>query len=301
LRDKAAITPAGTKSHRLPLMTQGVTIHREGQWELKGGVEQAVAKIPESLRQMIAQQIKRLKAEERQVLEVASVVGAEFSAAAVAAGVGTAIEEVEEKCGELVRREQFLRMQGIADWPDGTVATRYGFRHALYQEVLYESFPARRRIRLHQQIGEREEQAYGTRAGEIAAELAMHFERGREHRKAVQYLHQAGENAIRRAAYQEAITLLTKGLELLQTLPNTSERVQQELPLQITLGPLLGMTQDFAAPEVETAYVRARELYQQVEATPQLFPILAGLCGFYLLRPELQTARELAEQLLTLL
>jgi hypothetical protein len=71
---------------------------------------------------MIKQQSERLTPEERRILEVASVVGAEFSAAAVAAGVGTEIEEVEEQCGELARRERFLRAAGTEEWPDGTGA-----------------------------------------------------------------------------------------------------------------------------------------------------------------------------------
>jgi predicted ATPase len=165
--------------------------------------------------------------------------------------------------------------------------------------VLYERVTARRQQRLHQLIGEREEQGYGEQAREIAAELAVHFERGREYRKAVQYLQQAGENAVRRSANQEAINNLTKGLELLKLLPDTLEHTQQELTLQIALGSLLGMAKGFAAPEVEKAHVRAHELGQQVEANPQLFPTLSGLCGFYLLRGELQAARGLAEQLLT--
>src|SRR5207245_7601034 len=125
------------------------------------------------------------------VLEVASVAGAEFSAAAVAAGAGIAVEAVEEHCRELARHEQFLRARGTAEWPDGAVAARYGFLHALYQDVLYGRLTARQQQRLHRQIGEREEQAYGERAREIAAELAVHFERGREYRKAIQYLGRA--------------------------------------------------------------------------------------------------------------
>src|SRR5712692_6959294 len=275
------------------LVARGVLVQSDGRWELQGRVEELKGGVPESLQQLIEQQIARLRPETQRLLEVASVAGAEFSAAAVAAGVETEVDVIEEQCGELARREHFLRASGSADWPDGTVAARYGFRHALYQEVLYHRLTARRRQRLHQRIGEREEQAYGDRAREIATELAVHFKRGREFRKAIQYLQQAGENAIRRSANHEAISLLTKGLELLKTLPDTPEHTQQELTLQITLGALLGMTQGFAAPEVEKAYVRARELCQQVEVTPQLFPILAGLCGFYLLRAELQTAREL--------
>src|SRR5262249_36455553 len=151
------------------------------------------------------------------------------------------------------------------------------FLHALYQEVLYNRLTARRRQRLHQQIGEREEQGYGEQAREIAAELAVHFERGRDYRKGTQYLQHAAENAIPRSANQEAIILLTKGLELLKTLPNTPERTQRELLLQTTLGPALMATKGMAAPEVGSTYTRARELCRQVGDTPQLFLVLLGL------------------------
>ncbi len=177
------------------LVARGVLVQSNGRWELKGRVEEVAGGVPESLQKLIAQHITRLRPETQRLLEVASVAGAEFSAAAVAAGSETEIEVIEEQCEELVRREHFLRASGTAEWPDGTVAARYGFLPALYQEVLYDRLTARRRQRLHQQIGEREEQGYGERAREIAAELALHFEQGREYRKAVQYLQHAGVNA----------------------------------------------------------------------------------------------------------
>ena len=78
------------------------------------------------------------------------------------------------------------------------------------------------------------------------------------------------------------------------------ERTQLELVLQTTLGPALMATRGYAAPEVAYAYTRARALCQQVGETPQLFQALWGLWYFYLVRAELQTARELGEQLLNL-
>ena len=115
--------------------------------------------------------------------------------------------------------------------------------------------------------------------------------------QAIPYWQRAGQRAIERSANLEAIGHLTKGLEVLKTLPDTPERAQQELDLQITLGPALMATKGHAAPEVEHAYARARELCQQVGETPQLFPVLRGLWRFYLMRAEYQTARELGEQL----
>jgi predicted ATPase len=76
---------------------------------------------------------------------------------------------------------------------------------------------------------------YGQQARELAAKLAEHFIRGRDSRRAVQYLQYAGENALRRRAHQEAIARLHQGLALLSTLPETPERTQQKLALQMTL------------------------------------------------------------------
>src|SRR5262249_55023194 len=88
------------------------------------------------------------------------------------------------------------------------------------------------------------------------------------------------------------------GLELLKTLPDTPERAQQELTLQLAQGAPLMATKGLAAPEVEQAYARALELCRHVGETPQLFPALAGLRIFYTARGELPTARALGEQLL---
>lgn len=110
----------------------------------------------------------------------------------------------------------------------------------------------------------------------------------------------AGQNATRRSAYQEAISLLTKGLELLKTLPDTPERSQQELTLQIALGSALVAIKGYAAPEVERAWIWAQELCRQVGETSQLFWVLVGLWNFSFLRAEFPTTRERAEQLLTL-
>ena len=102
------------------------------------------------------------------------------------------VEEVEERCAALARHGQFVRVCGTDAWPDGTVATRYGFLHALYREVLYERVPVGRRVRWHQQIGHRLEAGYEPQARELAAELAEHFVRGHDTVRAVRYLHAAG-------------------------------------------------------------------------------------------------------------
>jgi predicted ATPase len=282
------------------LLAQSLITQIDGRQEIKVGLEEVEVGVPENLRQMIEKQIGRLSLEEQRVLEVGSVAGMEFSAAAVAAGLEEEVVKVEERCKGLVRRGQFLRSRGVSEWSDGTVAARYGFIHSLYQEVLYQGVTAAQRVRLHCRIGQREEEGYGDRVGEIAAELAVHFEQGRDYQRAVKHLGQAAENALRRSAYREAINHLTKALQLLKTLPDTPERTQQELLLQTTLGQALEATKGSAAPEVERVYTRALQLCQQMGDTPQLFPVLVGFFDVYFVRGELPTAHQLAEQLLTL-
>jgi predicted ATPase len=152
------------------------------------------------------------------MLEAASVAGPGFSTLALVAGLGEDRAAVEARCDELARRRQFIQDCGVEELPSGEAVTRYGFIHVLYQNALYERVSASRRIQLHRRIGEQEEGLYGDRAREIAAELAMHFERGANYRQAVKYLQQAAENEILRFAYQEAVDLARRGLHLLARL-----------------------------------------------------------------------------------
>lgn len=284
-----------TSGNPLFLVTLADEIVRQDVEVLEGD-EAAAVEVPASLRQLIEQHLELVPVANQELLEAASVAGTSFSAAAVAAGSDLAAEDIEARCTALARRGQFIHPQGTEEWPDGTVAACYGFTHALYQEVLYERVSMGRRVRLHQQIGARKETAYGAQARDIAAELAVHFVRGRDSQRAVQYLLYAGENAAQRSAHQEALTHLTAGIELLQGLPDTDERAGRELRLQLVLGALLVRTKGEAAPEVEHAYVRASNLCQQVGDTSKLYPVLHGLWLFYLARADLQTALQVAQQ-----
>ena len=206
----------------------------DGRWGLTGKLKDIQVGVPENLWQLLERQLDRLSPEVQRIVEVGSVLGIEFSAAAVATMLGQNVEDVEnniesveEQCESLVWQGQLLQAQDVAEWPDGTVSAQYRFIHGLYQEVLYDRVSASRRVRLHQKIGERLELVYGQRAGEMAAELAMHFERSRDYRRAIPHLCQAADNALQRSAHQEAVQHLTKALELLGTLPDTPERAQQ--------------------------------------------------------------------------
>jgi DNA-binding winged helix-turn-helix (wHTH) protein/tetratricopeptide (TPR) repeat protein len=282
------------------LVQQGLLRAGVTGWRFMGELATVAAHIPETLWQLLERQVAQLTAEEQALLEAASVAGVEFAVAAVAAAVDGNVDEVEAWCAALARRGQFLRVCGTDTWPDGTVASRYGFLHALYRETLYERVPVGRRVRWHQQIGRRLEVGYEPQARERAVELAEHFVSGRDTVRAIKYLHYAGEQAGQRSAHQEALHYLAQGLTLLAPLPETPARIQQELDLQLALGQALSATKGFAAQEVEQTYLRARALCAQVGDTSQLFTTLWCLCRLYHGRGALPTARELGEHLLQL-
>lgn len=281
------------------LVQQGVIGEEAGQWRLQAPLLEATVGTPESVRQVIQKQVERLTKEERQLLEVASVAGAEFSTAVLMAD-GIEARVGEDGCARLAQRGQFLLERGVAEWPDGTVATRYGFSHALYRNVLYEQLPSGRRIRLHRQVGNLLAHGYGERAREIAAELAMHFEQGREAPRAVQYRAQAAQIALQRSAFPEATTHVQRGLTLVTTLPDTPERAQLELPLYLSLGAIFAGAKGIGAPEIGRAFARARELSQQIGDATATFPVLIGLTAFYNARAEHKTALALARRCLSL-
>ena len=262
------------------LVQQGVVVRRAGQWTLREGTETLVPSLPEGLRELLLRRIEALAPEAQQVLEAASVVGEAFAVAAVAAGVQGALEGVAAVCDGLVAQRHFLDDTGWTVWLDGTRSGVYRFQHALYRQVLYERLGTMRGVQLHGRIGARLEGGYGAQAGEIAAQLAVHFERGGEVQRAVHYWQQAGDTAIRRNAPHEAITALRKGLALLVTLPESPERSRHELTLQLTRGELLRATQGVGAPEVGDSYTRAYTLCQQVGETPQLARALWGSRSF---------------------
>ena len=278
------------------LIAHGQLRGLNGRWDLVVPVEEIARRRPETLAQMVHGHVERLTAEEQALLQVASVAGAEFSAALAAAG-GIATPNAERLCEGLARRGHFLRAAGLVEWPDGTVAGRYAFIHALYRHVLYERVSVAERVGLHLRIGDLLERAHGREAGDIAGELAMHFEHGRDVDRAVRYRRHAGEQAIRRHGYREAAEHAARALESLEPQPDSRERIEQELALQVMLGSALTALKGHAAPEVEAAYARARALCERGGDSPRLFPVLVALGWFYLMRGPAAAARDVGTRL----
>ena len=280
------------------LVRQQAIVLEDDSWLFKGGLE--TIGTPESIRQLVERQVGRLSPEQQRVLEVASVVGAEFAVATVAAGLKAELDPVEEICEDLAWQSQFIEEIGVAEWPDGTLSGHYKFRHTLYQEVLYGQIGESRRVRLHRLIGGSLEAAYQTQAGELAAELALHFEQGRDYQRASQYLRQAAENASRRHAYQETIRHFRRALAVLPHLSDTPDRSQDELALHMALSAPLAAVNGWGNAEVEATYRQAQLLCEQQSDRRRSLPVLFGLWLVYHTRAELAAAHDIATQLLQL-
>jgi DNA-binding winged helix-turn-helix (wHTH) protein/tetratricopeptide (TPR) repeat protein len=238
------------------LVRQQVVTEAADGWAVRAGVDTITAIIPAHLRALIELQLAHCSPEDQTLLAAASVAGVEFATAAVAAGLEHADEEIEARCAALAHQGQFLQAHGQAAWPDGTVTGCYGFRHALYHEVVYQQISASRQTRWHARIGTRLAQGFGEEAGEMAAAVAMHLLRGRLLPQAVPYLRQAGEKALARSAYREAVGYFEQALRVLPQLPETRSTREQAIDLRLALRSALNPSGDFGR---SLAYLREAE------------------------------------------
>jgi DNA-binding winged helix-turn-helix (wHTH) protein/tetratricopeptide (TPR) repeat protein len=282
------------------LVTQGAIVRQNGSWILKNPLAAFESSVPATIQQMITRKIEQSSPGEQSVLEAGSVEGVEFSAAAISAALGEEPSRVEELCEGMARRYKFLQSESSHKLSNGTLTLRYKFTHPLYQDICYKGVPETRRTHLHRRIGEYIERAYVDYAGDKAAKLATHFERGRQYGRAIKYFQQAADNANRRYADCVAIDLARRGLQLLDGIPDAPELAYYELKLQIALGIALMATQGFGSEEVKRTFTRALGLSRESSDPILPFSALFGLWRCCRIRGEYTKAQELAEQLVRL-
>jgi predicted ATPase/class 3 adenylate cyclase len=253
----------------------------------------AALQLPPTVQGVLAARIDRLPAEEKALLQTLAVLGKEFAWSLLTA-VAYQPDEALQRLLAHLQAEEFIYEQPAFPEPE------YTFKHALTQEVAYNAVLLERRRVVHERAAQAIERLFAERLPEHYNELAHHYSRSGNTAKAVDYLHRAGQQAVERSAYAEAVGHLTTALDLLTTLPESRERSQQELGVQMTLGMALQATRGGGAPDVERLYTRARELCEQVGEPWQLFRVLWGLWEVYFQRGVYQMMRALGEQLLSL-
>jgi len=290
LVDKTDGVPLYVEEMTKAVLESGILKEMTGQYELVGSISSL--SIPATLQDSLMARLDRLMTA-KVVAQLGATIGRQFDYGLLCAVAQLDEPTLQWELGRLVDAE-LVYQRGVVP------STTYIFKHALIQDTAYASLLRSTRQGYHRRIAGVLEEQFPQIAEAQPELLAHHFTEASLNEQAIGYWQQAGEKSVQRSANVEAIAHLTKALELLNTLPDTHERALQELTCQRNLGVSLLATKGFAAPEIEHTYARARELCEHVQDTSQIFPVLFGLWGFYQVRGDLQTARELAEQLLTL-
>ena len=264
-------------------------------------------RLPARVEAVIAERIGRLPEAQQALLRIAAVEGVEFTAEVVARVQGEPPHKViQTLSNRLDKRHRLVRSTRLqVSEPGGQRLSHYRFRHSLFQKYLYNQLDEPERACLHQAVGDTLEQLYQAHdtAGEttdIWPRLAYHFEAAGLVDKAVSYLLKAGKRAARMSANEEAIALFNRGLALLESLPDTPERTQQELELRLALdGPLLVM-RGWGADERARAAARAIELCRRNGDASHLLRALYSQTDLLRATGQHQKALNVAKQYLDL-
>ena len=248
--------------------------------------------IPTTLHNSLMARLDRL-APVKEVAQIGAVIGREFAHALLAAVADRPEDQLRSALDQLVASELVFR-HGAP--PDAT----YSFKHALVQDAAYQSLLKSKRQQLHARIAEVLEARFSEVSASEPEVLARHLTDAGLAERAIPCWRHAGELAAARSANVEAIAHLSKGLELIATLPDIPEHLNEELALLLAIGGPLMANKGFAAPEVERTYSRASALCDQMGRSAELFPALRGLWHCYYVRGELQRAYDLAERLVVL-
>jgi class 3 adenylate cyclase/tetratricopeptide (TPR) repeat protein/ribosomal protein L40E len=250
-------------------------------------------KIPPTVQAILTARIDRLPPDEKDLLQTLAVLGKEFSLGLVKGVTARSDQELERMLADLQLGEFVYEQPAFPD-------PEYVFKHALTQEVSYNSILTERRKALHERVGASIESMFADRLDDYLVDLAHHYGRSGNTRKAAEYLRRSAEQALHRSAYQESIASLTRGLELLQRLPDDSGRASEELKLQTILVECLAAVQGPSSPDARAAMERALELAEKLQNKAEIFRALTALHPSYLITLELEKVRKLADRSLAL-
>ncbi len=272
------------------IIESGLLREEDGHYALDGALPPLA--IPTTLHDSLMARLDRL-APVREVAQIGAAIGREFSYPLLSAVAHQPDDRLTEALDRLVRAELVF---GRGEVPEAV----YTFKHALVQEAAYASLLRERRRTLHAHIAQALEGEFPEVAETQPELVAHHYAAAGLAAPAVDYYRRAAERAMAASANAEAIAHLTKGLELIGSLPQSAERISREIDFRLALGAPLIATQGWASVEAQAAYTRAKELCAGAGDTPELFRSLMGLWVYHLLQPDLETASELSGQLFNL-
>jgi len=280
-------------------LAQGWIVRREDEWQLAIPPEDLEAAIPAGLRQLIEAQVAALDPDERALLEACSIAGLEFHARSLAVALDQPVDEIASALDRLCRRNRFLRRVGIRDDVQPG-AERFEFAHALYQQALYAGASPALRRQLHLAVARGLQADAGDDPTEVAAELALHFERGGAYEEAVGYLGLAALNAHARVANRDAAAVIESAIRLLAQVADSPRRRRREADLWIQLGAVRGSIFGRGAEQYLAPFQRACELARELDDVPRMFLARMAEFGHFSLTEQLVRAEEVCRDLITL-
>ena len=233
--------------------------------------------IPATLYASLLTRLDRLGAAAKRVAQVGASIGREFAyelLAIVARGSEASL------IAELRRLSDAGLIFCRGTPPDAI----YIFKHALVQDAAHSTLLRRDRQRLHESIAEAVEEHFPERTAREPELLAHHFAEAGQTERAIEYWLKAGERDIGRSANLEAVRHLTRGLDALRTLPESTERDHRELAFQIAIGGPLIAVHGYSAPQTGAAYKRARALCERLGEVEPLVATLSGEFVYYFVR-----------------
>jgi predicted ATPase/transcriptional regulator with XRE-family HTH domain len=255
---------------------------------------------PAKVEGVIEQRISRLENELQTVLTIASVEGEFFTAEVIARAQNFSERRLVQRLSHELDKQHRLVTAVALERLGRQRLSLYRFRHQLFQHYLYHSLDETERAYLHEEVGAALEALYGDETNRIAVQLARHFEEAGFTEKAVKYLLQSGQLAMWQSANEEAIHHFERGLALLESLPDTPARAQQEFELQMALsGPLLAV-KGYGALETVQAVNRAAALAEQIGDASRVFPLLYSKMIAHFIWADHQAANATAHQFLSL-
>jgi class 3 adenylate cyclase/tetratricopeptide (TPR) repeat protein len=244
--------------------------------------------IPETLQDSLMARLDRL-APVREIAQIGAAIGREFSYPLVRALVGRDETALKDALAQLEDAELVFRR---GEPPEAV----YSFKHALVQDVAYESLLKSRRHQLHGRIARTLEERFPDVVTSQPEIVAHHFTEAGLVERASDYWLKAGQQAARRSANAEALNHLARGLQLLPNIDDPMLRNKSELLLQTSLGNSLRATKGWSI-DMKQAYTRALELCKESGFDEHTFPAVFGLCSWNFVRAALNEAQALAEQL----
>ncbi|MGH7913417.1 MAG: ATP-binding protein, partial [Candidatus Binataceae bacterium] len=253
----------------------------------------ASIQVPATVKGILAARIDRLGAVEKELLQTLAVLGKEFPLELVRRVTDRSNDELEPEIANLQVGEFIYEQPAFPE-------SEYTFKHALTQEVAYDSLLIERRRQIHNRAAAAIEEMYSGKIDDHLSQLAQHYNRAGNADKAVGYLRLAAQQARDRSAYDDALGYVTDALKLLAAMPESRDRDRDELVIQSIRGPLLVSTRGFANAELEQCLNRGLDLCRRVGEGPEMFGVMFGLWSFNLSRNRLRDAMSLAEKILNL-